>query len=180
MKYWQWLLPKRALKSDKKTGLSLLEVLVVLALIAIITVYSIPKLNFQKKEFVKFEMEKLYNICLHLRHVAMMENEPQQLLFDISKNMYSFKQSKENISKNVRFGVAKDVKGPPSGFSEKILDPITFEKKTIVFYPDGKISSGIVYFTDLDQEVSFALSCAVAKVSFLRKYKFDGNWKLIS
>ena len=62
----------------------------------------------------------------------------------------------------------------------KIEKAITFPGYAIHFYPTGIISSGTVYLVDKKKKCMYALSNAVSQVSYLRLYRYDGRWKLIS
>ncbi len=145
-------------------------------LIALLMMLSGAQTTFLQRMLVRNELEQLYTICYYLQRCAMVRNKPQSLTFDLTKQGYHYHDIEHLLSKHVRFGCAPGVKGPPSTPHTKITSPITFKNNTITFHPDGIIQSGAVYVTDDTHRHTYALSCAVAQVSYLRKYQYTGKW----
>ncbi len=157
-------------------GFSLLELSIVLLLIALLVMLSGAQISFLDRMIVRSELEQLYTTCSYLQRSAMAQNKPQQLIFDVPNNRYRYHTTEHTLAARVQFGSSLGAKGPPSSPTKSILNPISFPNSSITFHPDGVIEPGTVYLTDVKQQYSYALSCAVAQVSYLRKYQYTGRW----
>lgn len=114
-----------------------------------------------------------------LQRTAMMLQQPQTLQFDVQHGRYRFKKTEHCLPAHVQFGAALGVKGPPSAPDKTIENPITFQNSTITFFSDGTIQSGAVYLTDRSGRYTYALSCAVSQISYLRKYQYTNKWVIL-
>ncbi len=170
-KFLQWQPSKY-----RTTGFSLLELSIVLLLIALLLTLSGVQTSFLDRMFLRNELEQLYTTCYYLQRSAIAKNKPQLLSFDMQHNRYRYHQTEHTLPARVRFGTAPGIKGPPSSPDQPINNPISFKNNTITFHPDGVIEPGAVYITDSKQQYTYALSCAVAQVSYLRKYQYNGRW----
>ncbi len=137
---------------------------------------SVSHASFLQRIFVRSELDHLYAVCYYLQRRAMICQQPQTLSFDVSKQRYHYNNRDVILPRHVRFGCARGVKGPPSAAQDVIRNPVTFKNNKITFHPDGIIQAGAVYLTDSYHRFSYALSCAVAHVSYLRKYQYTGKW----
>ena len=108
-----------------------------------------------------------------------MLGKQETLYCDRNSNSYRYKNSMHILPASVCFGTAPGVKGPPSSPDFVISNPVTFKDSAIIFYPDGVIQAGAIYLTDNRKRCTYALSCAVSKVSYLRKYQYTNRWDLI-
>lgn len=159
-------------------GFSLIELLVVIAIIMLIASMASINTHYLNKAVVHTEIDLLYNTCCYLQHTAMATNQKQELSFDVARQSYSNNGEKHELPAAVQFGILPQVKGPPSSPSHALTMPITFSHQKIIFYPDGIISSGIIYMIDRNHQDIYALSSGIANTSFLRKYRYDGKWHL--
>lgn len=125
---------------------------------------------------VHSELAQLYTTCTYLQRYAMTHHKPQQLIFDLKNNRYRYHQTEHTLAARVQFGCPSYVKGPPSNPTQLIRLPISFKNEMITFHSDGIIEPGTVYLTDHTQRHIYALSCAVAQVSYLRKYRYTDRW----
>lgn len=164
------------LSNSNKEGFSLLELSLVLLLILLLVTLSGTQTSLLNRIFVRNELEQLYTVCFYLKQCAIAQNKQQELEFDASKNLYRYHLTEHTLSRHVRFGSQPEAKGPPGESLSVITKPITFNNNTIVFHPDGIIQPGTVYLTDDGQRYTYALSCAVAQVSYLRKYQYTTKW----
>lgn len=164
---------------NSNSGFSLIEMMVVIALIMLIVNLAHINTNYLQKAVVHTELDVLYNTCCYLQHVAMATNQKQELLFDVVGQSYMHGEQKHALPHVVQFGILPNVKGPPSLPMHFLTMPITFSHQKIIFYPDGIISAGIIYFIDENQQDIYALSSGIAHTSFLRKYRYDGKWHLM-
>lgn len=161
----------------KCSGFSLLELSIVLLLIALLMLLSGIQTGFLQRMFVRSELEQLYTVCYYLQRSAMAKHKPQTITFDLQKQSYQYNNNTEHVlPQNVQFGCTPGAKGPPSSAHNAITNPITFQNNTITFQPNGIIEPGTVYITDSKKQHTYALSCAVAQVSYLRKYQYNGKW----
>lgn len=161
-------------------GYSLIEVIITMALFVLITYLLVANVSFLHRSIVRSEADKLYMICRYLQRCAMAANKKQELIFNEAKQEYKFNSVVYRLPSKVKFGFLVGIKGPPSSPKRLISKPITFKSNTIVFYPDGIISSGAVYLTDYDREYLYSISSSVAQVSYIRKYTYNNKWILIS
>lgn len=135
--------------------------------------------SFLHRMMVRGELDQLYTLCYMLQRSAMMFHQSQKITFDVANNVYRYKTTEYKLPNNVRFGVAPGVKGPPSSPDLPVSNPVTFKENSITFTPDGIIQPGAVYFTDRNQRYTYALSCAVGQVSYLRRYQYTTKWALL-
>ena len=165
--------------SANKKGFSLIELMLVMCIIALLASFAIINTRYLHKAVIHSQIDLLFNTCYYLQKTAMATGQIQELIFDEQEHRYSFDESIEKLSPSIRFGILPDVKGPPSSPHHSLNNAITFVDKKIKFYPDGIISSGIIYLIDQDRHDIYALSSGVAHTSFLRKYRYDGKWHLM-
>ena len=169
--------------------------MIVIALICVITTLAMINSSFVDRFTVRSEVEKFAGTCRYLQQLAMSTNTEQRLVFDVQHNSYSFSsdrnpsplassgqaQNVENtqkLSSRVQFGVGKRaVSGPPSAPTKPITQAITYTNNAILFYPDGIIQAGIVYFSDVASKFVYAVSTPVSQISFVRTYVYDGTWQ---
>lgn len=161
-------------------GFTLIELMIVIVIISAIAGLFVSNLSSYNSLLVRMELEKLQGVCLYLQKCAQSCQQKQMLEFDICNNSYSFKGQREQLPSQVHFNIKQGVKGPPSCPKYVLDKPITFEQERIIFYPDGIVQSGAIYLTDEKNECLYALSNGVGHVSFLRKYRYDNGWNLIS
>ncbi len=176
---------------------SFIELFVVIAIVLIVFTFSVPRLSFVNRFLVRNEVDKLFTLFSFLQQRAIASNQEQEIVFNTKNRMYSYNLKNSDISKNkkdkknifnntcicklpkvVKFGFLQDAKGPPSSPSKKITKAVTFKKINenefrAVFYTDGKVQAGTVYFVDRGQNFMMALTCPISQVSFIRKYKYD-------
>lgn len=162
-----------------KKGFTLIEIIIVLALISIIVCLSMINIQSFNGLTVRIEIEKLYATCFYLQQKALSSQTKQVLKFDLHKGAYTYDNHYEELSSKVIYGFIDGVKGPPSSPQEVIGKKSSFDNDQIVFYPDGIIQSGALYLTDVNKKTLYALTSGVGKISFLRKYRYDGSWHLI-
>jgi hypothetical protein len=125
---------------------------------------------------VRAEVEQLYTLCYVLQRRAMMEGRTHTIIFDVAHNSYIDGVQEYRLPSAVRFGTAPQVKGPPSSPDALITYPVTFKNNAISMTPDGIMQPGAVYITDRNHSITYAISCAVAHVSYLRKYQYTKSW----
>ena len=151
-----------------------------MALISILVLLTGAHSSFLSRMLVRAELEHLYSSSYYLQRKALMLHTPQTLSFDVKQNSYCMDGKTYRLPLQVKFGTAQGVKGPPGSPHSEVQKPISFTGDSITFHPDGVIQSGTMYLTDANHSCTYALSCAVSSVSYLRKYQYTDGWHLIS
>lgn len=160
-------------------GFSLIELMVGLCIVALLISLATVNMRFLNRAAITSNIDVLYNACYCLQRTAMATNTIQTLTIDELHHCYECNGTKHVFASQMKFGILPDVKGPPSAPLNFLSAAITFVDRKIRFYPDGTISAGIIYITDADKTMIYALSCGVSSVSVLRKYRYNGKWHLI-
>jgi prepilin-type N-terminal cleavage/methylation domain-containing protein len=177
MKSFQ-LLPE--LKVLSRQGFTLLELIVTLAIFTIILSISLSSLDFYRAQLVKAEIIKLELNIKYLHKLAGLKNTQLKLHFNLKSNTYNFENETQHLNKNVIFDFLKGSYGPPSNPTKSINSACTFEDHQIIFEPNGRFSSGLIYLCDSKKKYMYALTTGVAKKQTVRKYQYSNNkWKLI-
>ncbi len=160
-------------------GFSLIELMIVLCIIALLVSLCTMNMRFLNRAAITTNIDVLYNACYCLQKTAMSTNTTQELTLDAIQHSFESAGIHHRFPSIMQFGILPHVKGPPSAPLSFLSSAITFVDRKIRFYPDGTMSAGIIYVTDIDKSMIYALSCGVASVSVLRKYSYDGKWHLI-
>ncbi len=177
MKFSPW--QRLSMKWLNNHAFSLIETIVTLALVCILATLTLANISFLNRSLIRSEIDKLYTACMYLQRRAQVTNTIQKLSFDCENNTYTVGNQEHQLPSGLMFGSMPGAKGPPSAPRVLIKKPSTFGRSMIEFYPDGIIKSGTIYLVDAKKQVMYALSSAVSQVSFLRKYQYDGRWKLL-
>lgn len=156
--------------------------MVVVSLIGFLTMLTVANVSFFTRAYTRTELEKLHAVCRYAQQKALMTNTAQTITLDAAGNphRYMWGALQEQLPTSVIFGTPPGVKGPPATPTRLIESPVTFKNSQITFYPDGIISAGTVYLTDVDKKTLYALTCGVSQVSFLRAYRYDKGWQLLT
>ena len=176
---------KKKIKVENKKAFTLIELLLVCTLIVILSSFALPQLLFISKASLTRELDGLYSTCIYLQQKAMATNKNQDLVFDTHKNSYIYngrsnKQYKHIMPSHISFGFIPKSKGPPSRPEKAIQKAITFPQAQpgtyhLTFFPDATTSSGTVYLTNTDKTEMVALTCPIASISFIRKYRYTNT-----
>ncbi|KKQ33059.1 MAG: hypothetical protein US49_C0003G0087 [candidate division TM6 bacterium GW2011_GWF2_37_49] len=179
-----------------KASFTLFEILLVLSLLLIILMMTVPVRNFLGNFYLKSEVERLEVFYRYLQQLAIASGQTQTLVFDLQQNACSCQKSKTEklmllLENGIKFGFMPGVFGPPTKPTRKIEGPISIDRSiaveaknnaaldnlSIKFLPSGKITSGSVYFIDRQNKNMGALTCSPSRVSYLRRYIYNGmNW----
>lgn len=158
----------------------LIEVMIVLCLLMLLIGLALGNMAYLNGMRGYCAVHTLSNMCSYLQMRARATNQTQILTFDVEHNSYSYNGTKEQLPEGVIFGVLDGAKGPPSSPVHPITYPITSQNQCITFTPYGIMQPGTVYIKTVDNSRMYALSVAVAQVSFLRMYEYqNGIWKII-
>ena len=159
-------------------GFSLIETMIVLVIVTILMSLLSLNLSFLQAGYAQHELSLFHSRLHALQQTAIVTGKSQSMAIVPGENSYYWDGQPYKLPKTLRFGIKQGIRGPPSHPSHEITNPVTFSENTIIFHPDGIIKPGTLYLLDHRQQL-YALSCGVGHVSFLRKYRYDGAWKLI-
>jgi prepilin-type N-terminal cleavage/methylation domain-containing protein len=165
---------------NKQSGFSLIELLIVLAVLAIIMSLINVQTTFLQRIFMRSEVEKLYALCHYARQAALVSNRAQEVCIDVHHNQYRYQDRLQELPAGVVFGFIPGVKGPPSAPNAPIMKASTFAHDTITMHSTGIIQPGTVYLVDDKKQIMYALSSAVSQASYMRLYRYDRKWQLLS
>lgn len=163
-----------------KNGFMLFELVITVALLAFIILLGVGIFSGLQHILVHLEAQKLAVTCRCLQYQAQSSNSAQQLFFEPTKQSYYFNNHHEKLVEGVQFGRGTGVIGTPSRPNQTPSSPITFVQNRITFFPQGILQAGTVYLTSREKAVTYALSTPISQVSFLRIYRYNGKWSLIS
>jgi type II secretion system protein H len=167
------------MKWKRKSGFSLIELMIVIAIIALIALLTGTGNSALSDIATRLELDKLYALCHYAQRYAMASNQVQTITFNIPANSYRFREREEKLLSGVQFGFIQGAKGPPAHPVSPLAKPITFVEDHITFYPDGIIQAGTIYLVNKNKTTMYALSNAVSQVSHLRMYAYDGSWRMV-
>lgn len=162
-------------------GFSLIELIIVLGIITLLAAITLPCLTFFNKQLLKADVQQLGMTIAHLRQCALIENKKYVLTIHVDENCYRYNNQSISLTHNVRFGVLPHAYGPPSAATVPLQKATSFENNQITFYPNGSISSGVIYMVDSSLKNMYAISIGVAQVPFIRTYNYHSKrWILIA
>lgn len=177
MKFLRWPLWRYKLQSQ--SGFTLIECCLVVVLLSFVLFLTGSHAKFLHRLMVRTELEHLYTTCYYLQRKAMITHKQQKLTFEPDKKSYRYGMIRHYLPSHVCFGCPDGAQGPPAYPKKLITNPITFKSNALTFAPSGVLQSGTVYLCDRAREHGFALTCAVAQVSYLRKYQYGQKWELL-
>lgn len=163
-------------------GFTLIELMIVVAIFAFMGGLVMVTTGHINRSLIRTDINHITALCKHAQYKAMMNGKPVIIQCSSAGNSYSCEQSMHQLTNGVCFGTVTEAKGPPSAPTKPITNPITFERESITFTPDGMMQSGALYLVDAKKQVMYAVTNGVSAVSFLRIYQYDGQqhaWKEI-
>jgi Tfp pilus assembly protein FimT len=163
-----------------QSGFTLIELMIAVSLCMILGCVSMMSFRSLEKSKVVMELNLLCAACNYLQQHAVATRTIQELSIDAARNAYAFNGHEHTLAAGVCFDVALNAQGPPSAPFKLLEKPISFKENKILFYPEGMMSAGMICLTNANHTMLYALSSAVAHVSFLRRYRYDGRWHGIS
>ena len=170
---------------EKKTrfrgisGSTLIELVIVLALIALCAGAVSFTGRFFSMQLVRAAADNFAERCVFYQQKAIMSGAPIELAIDVTSNCYRSEGVTFNFGSQVCLGVPKGVTGPPSKPTQQILAPVTFPKNSIIFYPDGTMQAGAIYFTNRARDCLYACTIPIGHNSCVRRYCWKNTWELI-
>lgn len=177
------------MKKANYKGFSLIEILFVISIFFILVSTSFSRLSFLNRFVVKSEVDNLFNTFSFLRQKAISSNCEQRLFFDLQNNSYFYflnnKKVNHSLANPVKFDFLPLSLGPPSAPIKPIKSAITFKKDKnglygVIFYSNGQMDTGTVYFVDKNYKSMFALTSPISQVCYIRKYRHQKNrWIVI-
>lgn len=177
-------------ENNKKSGFSLIEVIITISILSIIAAIGIPFVHSQREQAIVGQLRIIESIIHFLQQKALATHQEQALIIDASRQTLSYKGSfpeKEiviSLPFPLVFGFPQGAYGPPAKPEKPITECCTFEPNTsrpgcyhISIFSNGKISAGTVYIIDKNHFFAGALTCPVSQVSWIRIYVYEnGRW----
>jgi prepilin-type N-terminal cleavage/methylation domain-containing protein len=158
---------------------TLIELTLVLAIMCFIAYLGSAHMGFLSRMMVVSDLHYLHLMAERARSMAIASGKEQKIIIDEHTRTCTFDKQVHKLANQVCFGVMPGIKGPPSKPINPLEKPISFDHNQIIFYPDGIISSGTIYLTEMKKNYQYALSCGVSEISCLRMYVYKGGkWLL--
>jgi hypothetical protein len=132
-----------------------------------------------RRNAVRTELALLHTTCRYLQRVAQATHQDQRLVFDVDAMIYTYGTCTHTLRGGVVYGFMPSQRGPPARPCGVLTTPVTFSSNSMIFHPNGIISSGSVYLSDNKRSCCYALSNSVSQVSYLRSYEFRDKWYAI-
>jgi hypothetical protein len=171
---------KYFVKIHLHAGFMLFELIVTVVLVAFLLLLGGSLFSGLQRLLVGLETKKLAVTCRCLQYQALSSNVEQHLFFDQVLQGYRFNGHDERLARGVLFGRGDHVVGSPSRPHQQVSSAITFVNQQINFFPSGIVQAGTVYLTTYDKMLTYALSAPISQFSFLRIYRYNGKWNLVS
>jgi len=163
-----------------KQGMLLLQLGVVFAIFILLLSYSLPRITAFNALLLHNDVQKLRTFFLYVQRVAMATGKIQYIQFFPHEGIVIGAGKKERLLPQNIFGGLPGMLGPPSQPRNSITSYSTFDSDKVACYPSGIIQPGTIYLKNKTGTLMCALSCSVSSASYLRTYKYDSGWKLIS
>lgn len=165
------------MKRHNTQGFTLIELMVVVSLCALMAQLTIAYFNTFDSFIMQSELMSLRMFFQQMRYNAINAGKELVVTLDPIFHRYYTDNYEHTLPVAIRIGCPNGALGPPSSPRFAISSFITFKNNQIHFFPDGTMSSGIIYIVDRAKRVGYALSNGVGAVSYVRLYRYDkGRW----
>lgn len=154
--------------------------MLVIALIALLAMLGVSSFDYLHKILVHSDGERLYSLILGQRAQAMATGQQIDLHIDVKNGLVTGANVHDSCTNGVLFDMPSKTYGPPSKPTELLKNACTFVDNTIRIDPDGSINAGSLYLTDTQKTCCFALTVPTGAYPFLRLYRYDKKWHLLS
>lgn len=158
--------------TSNKHAFSLIELTIVLTIIIIVTTLSLSLFINFKEQYLIAEAHTLRATLWQLQQEARAQNKQKLLTFDELKNSYATGNETHKLSRYVKFGILKNVLGPPSSPNKLLKKSLTFKANKITITPDGILQPGTIYLIDDTEKLLYAVTVPIAGVSYIRIYHY--------
>ena len=160
-------------------GFTLIELMIVVSLCLLMAQLTISYFSLFDTVIVRSELLSLRMFFQQMRYNAVQTKKELIVTIYPINACYYTNNYRKIFHSAVCFGALEGALGPPSAPKNHITQPITFKENKIHFFPDGTISSGIIYVVDKHKNSGFAITNGVGAVSYMRLYRYDrGSWVL--
>lgn len=163
-----------------QTGFSLVSVLVSVAIVGVLMSLAMVNLSFLDRLIVRSELQALYATCCYAQQVAQAHQAPCTIVCDAVRHTYTCNGHVRALPASIMFGTKPGVYGPPSTPTTLVGNPITFSNATIRAAESGVLSAGTIYMVDKNKRYQYALSCSVSQVSYIRCYRYDNGFHILT
>lgn len=158
----------------------ILHLMVLCTMLMIITSATISGISWFNRLILNAEICHLQSVCFYLQKKALRHHYTQTLTINPSNNRYHYDNTENLLSPQIQFGSIPHIKGPPAHPTHLITTPCTFAHNTLSFYPNGTACAGTLYMTNNTHTIQSALTIGVSPITYIRTYRYNGHWKLIS
>ena len=171
------------IQKKKKSGFTLVELLILIAILAVLSVISIPKFNAWVPGYrLKSAASDLQSNLQKARVLAIKKNTTVKIRFDNSnpQGFYYFDTISDDIYTTGEFRV--DLLSYQSGVSfgsgntstnwsnKKIKSPVPKSNSQITYRTDGTSNPASVYLQNKNKDVCYAVTTSFTGTSKIRKY----------
>lgn len=140
---------------------------------------AITQSSFLDNLHVQSEARALCAMARSLQQRAMSTNKMQTLSFDLAQHSYTDGTHHHQLPASVRFDWIPESAGPPSAPHNAITTACSFAHHALHCWPDGIMTAGTIYLTNVQRTHGYAVSSGINAVSCLRLYHYNhGSWSL--
>src|SRR3990167_7814836 len=104
---------------------------------------------YNDRSLVRYELDALYLNIMACQQKAYITGQQQEIVFDGEHNQYICGGVRYVLPKSVKFGYKDGMFGPPALPMGMIKHSVTFPHNILICYPDGILSAGTLYLTDV-------------------------------
>jgi len=146
---------------DQK-GLTLLEIISVLAIIGILSIMAVPDLSaFTERLRLETTVRDISTDLREMKMRSLLERREYTISFYPEDRKYELGGRIRTLPPGIRFGFGKNVLGPPANpTSTPDADGITFPSNRAIFHIQGSNSMGTIYIVN-GEERTMAVSMSI-------------------
>jgi hypothetical protein len=169
------------MKVSKTHAFSLLEITLILGICAVVLPLSISFVHRQYIDmYMQSELDRIVALLYSARAHALAQARVITLQANKPSHCIIYKERTHFLSPGILFQTIPHMMGPPSRPINSVLEPISFDNGTILIGPSGTGNAGTLYLKHAHDSRIYAVTVGVGSVPFLRKYRYNGIWQLLS
>ena len=157
-----------------KDGFNLLETALVILLLGTICCLSVSFVTVTDHTIIRHELDRLAAVLYYMQRKAVLDHKMYDITFLPTGNQYRA-ETTHTFACGVCIGLVQGTVGPPSKPTLPLMSALTWPDNKIALYPDGTISAGAVYLTNVKKTCLYALTCDASDGTHIRRYRYDGH-----